>query len=615
MRRSRAYSAAALLAGAAVALAGCGSGSSGGGGGAANGPSNADPNALALSKPYIRPKVPDAGTVTIAVDETFTNYNNNTSNANDIANPYIDNLVQPSPFFTNDVNNTTQVQVDGDLMSSVKVVSNNPQTIEYDINPKAVWSDGAPVDCADFYYQWLANPQDSSPLAAKFQKLGPGIDHIGSITCSNNNKTVTAKFAQPWADWQGLFNIMVPAHLAYKAAGITEDQFLKLNDTNPADNATLLKLADFFTGGDNNDHGFGGISLQNDLSAGPYMIKSADGSTETVLVRNPKWWGNPGGPAEIDIKTNTDSQSAYQQLQNKEIQIVGSQPDAQVAQEVNAAGGAIKLETGIGQTFEHLDFQAKNPVFQKYPELRKAVAQCVNRQDIINKVVADVDPDIKPLGMVLFIPNEKPYVNHYANTGNGDVNAAKQTLTSAGWKMGSNGFFAKDGQVASVTIGHKPVDRRENTVKAIQAECKAAGIQVNDFVSANFNSKNLPAGNYQIALFAWTGSPYKSGLDAIYETGGGANYQNYSNKQVDTLMKEADGETDYAKRSQELVQADQLIAQDGFTLPLFTLPEYALTDGSIVATQQDGSKVPVADNEASSGVLFNAWSWQKGNGS
>jgi peptide/nickel transport system substrate-binding protein len=614
MRRSKAYGAMALFAGAAVALSGCGSSSSGGGSGsgAANGPTNADPNTLALAQPYVRPKVPDAGTVTIAVDETMSSYNNNTSAANNIANPYIDNLVQPSVFFTNDVSNVTKVQVDGDLMASVKVLSNNPQTIQYNIKPQAVWSDGAQVDCADFYYQWLANPADDSPLAAPFEKLGPGLDHIGNLACSNNNKTVTATFAQPWADWQGLFSGLVPAHVAAAAAGITDDQLVKLKDTNAGDKATLLKLADFFTGGANEDHGFGGVgNLQNYLSAGPYSIKSSNGTSETVLVRNPKWWGNPGGPATIDIRTNTDSQSAYQQLQNKEIQIVGSQPDAQVAQEVNAAGGQIKLVSGIGQTFEHLDYNAKNAEFKKYPELRKALSLCVNRQDVINKVVADVDPDIKPLGMVLFIPTESAYVDHYANTGHGDVNAAKQVMTTAGWKLGSNGFFQKDGTTATITIGHKAVDRREATVQAIQAECKAAGIQVQDFVSDSFNAKNLPAGDYQVALFAWTGSPFKSGFDGIYQTGGGANYQSYSDTKVDPLMKAADGETDFKKRSQDLVQADQLIAQDGFTLPLFTLPEYALTDGSIVATGANNKTEPVSDNEASSGVLWNAFTWQK----
>jgi peptide/nickel transport system substrate-binding protein len=614
MRRSRAYGAMALFAGAAVALSGCGSSSPSGGSGSGpnSGSSNADPNALALSQPYVRPKVPDAGTVTIAIDETMSSYNNNTANANNIANPYIDNLVQPSVFFVNDINNKTQVQLDGDLMSSVKVLSTSPQTIQYNIKPQAVWSDGAQVDCADFYYQWLANPADSSPLASVFEKTGPGLDHIGKLECSNNNKTVTATFSEPWADWQGLFSGMVPAHVAAAAAGITDAQLVKLNDTNAADKATLLKLADFFTGGANEDHGFGGVgNLQNYLSAGPYSIKSANGTSETVLVRNPKWWGNPGGPATIDVRTNTDSQSAYQQLQNKEIQLVGSQPDAQVAQEVNSTGGQIKLVTGIGQTFEHLDYQAKNAEFKQYPELRKALSLCVNRQDIINKVVADVDPQIKPLGMVLFITNEKAYTDHYSNTGKGDVNAAKQVLTAAGWKMGPNGFFQKNGQTASITIGHKPVDRREATVQAIQAECKAAGIQIQDFVSAGFNAKNLPAGNYQVALFAWTGSPYKSGFDGIYQTGGGVNYQNYGDPKVDALLKKADGETDYTKRASELVQADQYIAQDGFTLPLFTLPEYALTDNSIVATRADGTKEAISDNEASSGVLWNAFTWQK----
>lgn len=611
MKRPMSYAAAGLFAAVAVTLAGCSSGNTGGGSGENNGPADADPNALALSQPYVRPKVPDAGTVTIAVDEAFSSYNNNFSSANDIANPYIDNLVQPSPFFTNDINNVTKVQLDGDLMSSIKVLSTKPLTIQYNISPKAVWSDGVPVDCADWYYQWLANPQDGNPLAAKFQKLGPGIDHIGSVTCSNDNRTVTAKFAQPWADWQGLFGGMVPAHVAFKAAGLTEDQFLALSDTKPADTAKVQQLADFFTGGSEQDHGFGGIQLRNDLSAGPYLIKSSDGSTDTVLVRNPQWWANPGGPAEIDVRTNTDSQSAYQQLQNKEIQIVGSQPNAQVAQEVNAAGGPIKLETGLAQTFEHLDYQARNATLQKYPELRKALSLCVNRRDIINKVVADVDPNIKPLGMVMLLPTEKGYVDHYAATGDGDVAAAKQVMTAAGWQMSSSGYFQKDGQTATITIGHKTVDRREATVQAIQAECKPAGIQVRDFVSDGFNAKDLPAGNYQVALFAWTGSPYKSGFDGIYETKGGGNFQNYSDPKVDALLRQNDGETDYTKRTRELTTADQYIAEDGYTLPLYVVPEYALTDGSIVATRQDGTTEPVSDNEASSGVLWNAWSWQK----
>ncbi|HYS36086.1 MAG TPA: ABC transporter family substrate-binding protein [Pseudonocardiaceae bacterium] len=616
MRRSRAYSAMALLAGGAVALSGCGSSGSGGGSGATNnGPSNADPQALALSQPYVRPKVPDMGAIAVSVDETFTNYNNNLAATNNLANVYIDNLVQPGTFFTNDVKNVSKVQLDGDLMSSVKVVTQDPQVIEYNVKPQAVWSDGAPVNCADFYLQWLAGAVDTGDVANAFQNVIPGLDHISGIKCSNNNKTVTVTFSKKWADWQGLFGGFVPAHILTKAIGITDDQLTKLDDNSAADKTTLLKVADFYSGGTNSDHGFAGINLANDLSAGPYVIQSADGKNDTVLVRNPKWWGNAAGPAKIDVRTNRDDQSAYQQLQNKEIQVAGGQADAQVAQEVKASGGQFKLITGIGVTFEHLDFQAANPVFKKYPELRKAFSDCVNRQDIITKVVADVDPDIKPLGMVLFLPTESSYQNHYANTGSGDEVAAKQVLTAAGWTAGSNGYMQKNGQTATITIGHKTNARRTATVQAIQAQCKTAGIQVQDFTSDGFNGKNLPAGDYQVALFAWTGSPFKSGFDSIYQTKqgsvGGANYQGYSNPKVDALFQQADGELNYAKRTQDLQQADQLIAQDGFTLPLFTLPEYGVTDGTVKAKAQDGSTEDLADNEASSGILWNAYAWMK----
>ncbi|HEX3791476.1 MAG TPA: ABC transporter family substrate-binding protein [Pseudonocardiaceae bacterium] len=613
MRRTRAFGAFALIAGAVVALSGCGgtSSSDSSGGAANNGPTNADPTALAISQPYVRPKVPQSGTATVSVDEAYTNYNTELSSDNDIANVYVDNLVLPQPFFTNDVNNVTKVQLDGDLMSGAKVVSTSPQVDEMDINPKAVWSDGSPVTCDDFYLQWLANYNQSGPLEAEFSQLLPGFDHISKIDCTNNNKTVTMHFNKNWADWQGLFTDLVPAHVLEKATGVSNLTSLSPVNPDAATTQTLLKVADFYSGGPNGDKpGFIGINLANDLSAGPYMFKSADGKTETVLVRNPKWWGNPAGPAEIDIRTNTDDQSAYQQLQNKEINIAAGQPDAQVAQEANASGGQLKLITGLGVTYEHLDYQASNAEFKSFPELRTAFSMCVNRQDVINKVVADVNPAVKPLGAVLFLPTEAAYKNDFGNTGNGDEAGAKKTLTDAGWTMGPNGYLTKNGQTATITIGHKTNDRREATVQAIQAECKQAGIQVNDFSSDGFNGKDLPAGNYQVALFAWTGSPFKSGLSSIYHSKGSQNFQNYTDPQVDKDLDDADGQLNYATRVTDLQNADALIAKDGFTLPLFALPEYAVTDGTWSSTDQSGKKISIQDNEASSAVLWDAFAWQ-----
>jgi peptide/nickel transport system substrate-binding protein len=223
-----------------MVLAGCGSGG-GGSDGAANGPSNADPSALALSTPYVRPKVPDAGPITVAVDEATSNYNDNLGSTSDIADLYVDGLLQPSAFFSNDVNNVTKVQLDGDLMSSVKVLSTNPQVIQYNIRPQAVWQDGAPVDCSDFYLQWLSGEVDDGDIAAAFNNNISGLDHIGSVDCSNGNKTVTAHFTQPWADWQGLFSNMMPAHVVEKGTGVPD--VTKLDDKRASDHDALTTMS------------------------------------------------------------------------------------------------------------------------------------------------------------------------------------------------------------------------------------------------------------------------------------------------------------------------------------------------------------------------------------
>ncbi|HEX4700934.1 MAG TPA: ABC transporter family substrate-binding protein [Pseudonocardiaceae bacterium] len=611
-RRSRIAGAIAFAAGTAVALSACSAATNNGGPIGNAGPSNADPQALALSQPYSRPKVPDAGTVTVAVDEATTAYNNNLNATNNLANTYVDNLLQPSPFFTNDLKNITKVQVDGDLMDSVRVLSTDPQVIQYNIRKQAVWQDGAPVDCSDFYLQWLSGELDSGDIATMFNNVLVGLDHIGKVACSNGNKTVTVKFSQKWADWQGLFANLLPAHVLERATGVPD--VTKLDDRNAADHTALLKVADFYAGGANNDHGFGNLNLAYDLAAGPFMLKSYDGKQDSQLVRNPKWWGNPAGPSTLDIRVNRDDESAFQQLQNKEIQVAAGQPNGQVAQQVRASGGQFKLITGAGVTFEHLDYNAKNADFTAHPELRKALSDCVNRQDVITKVVADVDPNTKPLGMVLFLPTEHGYTDDFANTGHGNENAAKQVLQQAGWTMGTGGYMQKNGQTATITIGHKTDERRSSTVQAIQAECKAAGIQIQDFTSDGFNGKNLPAGNFQVALFAWTGSPFKSGFTAIYHSPVGAlgasNYMKYSDPKVDQLLPAADVELNYAARVQELQQADALIAADGFTLPLFALPEYAVTDGSVTATAQDGTKQDLQDNQASIGILWDSFTWQ-----
>jgi peptide/nickel transport system substrate-binding protein len=612
MRRSLAVSAMALTAGAVVALSGCGSSSDSSSGGAAQAV-NSNPVALANQNAYIRPKVANAGPVNVAVDEGFHDYNNNLGSTANIANNYILNLIQPSAFLPTDTNGKIAVQRDGDLLNSVSESTvNGHETVVYKINPKAVWSDGAQVDCSDFYLQWLAGaPGLPANVATAFDNYVNGTQYISSIVCADNGKTVTTTYSQQFADYQSLFSNMVPAHILEQNTGVAD--ITKLQPGNAADAANLLKVATFYA------NGWNGVNPAKDPSAGPFEIKSGDGQNNTVLVRNPKWWGNPAGPSQLNVTTNADDQSAFQQLQNKEVNVAAGQADNVTAQKIHAAGAPYKLNSGAGYTIEHLDYQQNNPAFKAHPELEQALSLCVNRTDIINAVLGSITSGIKPLGNSLVLPNEQGYKDDYANVGNGNATAAKKVLTDAGWTMGSNGVLTKDGQPAQITIGHKTNDRRENTVRKIQAECAPAGIKIVDFTSDDFNANDLPAGNYQVALFAWTGSPFKSGETPEWQTKkgaqGGENFQAFSDPLVDSTLAKADQTLDYNTRVNLLNQADAQIAKDHVTLPLFQDPAWAVTDGSVVATNQDGSKGDILDNQASSGPMWNAWAWVKGSSS
>jgi peptide/nickel transport system substrate-binding protein len=85
------------------------------------------------------------------------------------------------------VDNNLGVCPDGDLLSSVEVTKEDPLTITYTIRPEAVWSDGAPVSCKDFYLQWLAATsvaEDAAGAKAFDPASSTGYEQMQAPVCS-----------------------------------------------------------------------------------------------------------------------------------------------------------------------------------------------------------------------------------------------------------------------------------------------------------------------------------------------------------------------------------------------------------------------------------------------
>jgi len=604
MRRSKAVSALALLTGAALVLSACGGGGTADQGGA--GQQDANPGSIGGQDELLkRPKVDDLGDIAIAVEEGFHNYNNNIGATNNFSSTIALSQVQPSPFIVDLVDGKVVIKVDGDLMESIKVTSNSPQVIEWKVNKDAVWSDGKPIDCKDFHLKWLAATSkatvkgEDGTEASIFDSSPTGYENIEKLECADGGKTIKTTFSQPFADYRGLFSqpgsdSLLPAHILEEKTGVAD-----ITKVLPSQNDdTIKKIAEFYT------KGWLGFDAAVALSGGPYTITSSDLKDQTVLERNPKWWGEKPAAAKVVLKTNTDSQSAAQQLQNKEVIAIAPQADPAVAQQLRG-DSSFKVFAAGGQTFEHVDFNMARPLFKNNKELRTAIAQCFDRQSLVDNLVKDVDPNAKPLGSLTFMPNEVGYEDHYADLGKGDVAAAKKTLEDAGWKQAADGIYTKGEFRASFKLGHKVVQRRADTVRILQDKCRQAGIEVVDDQDVDFNNKRLPASEFDAALFAWVGQPLKAGAYGNYaskDKGGSGNYNNYSSAVVDEKWKAANGELDYQKRVTQMNEVDKAMRDDLHSVPLFQLPDFAASDANIG---------PVSYVGVAGGITWNLYAWKK----
>ncbi|MEU6156597.1 ABC transporter substrate-binding protein, partial [Actinosynnema sp. NPDC047251] len=293
MRRSRAVPALALLASATLLLGACGGGTDGAGD---QGPlQNADPGKIGgQDELFKRPKVDDIGEIAVAIEENFHNYNNNLGATNNFSSTIALSNVQPSPYLVDLVDGKFVIKVDGDLMESIKVTSSDPQVIEWKVNKAAVWSDGKPIDCGDFHLKWLAatskattKGEDGSE-ASIFDTSPTGYENIEKLECSDEGKTITTSFFKdkPFADYRALFSQvgsdgLLPSHVLEDKTGVAD-----ITKVLPSQNDdTVKKVAEFYT------TGWLGFKADVALSGGPYLIESSDLKDQTVLVRNPKWWG------------------------------------------------------------------------------------------------------------------------------------------------------------------------------------------------------------------------------------------------------------------------------------------------------------------------------------
>lgn len=442
----------------------------------------------------------------------------------------------------------------GALLSGEADVKTSPkQVVTYKINPKAVWSDGQPITSTDFFYTWdqIVHGKDIYDTT--------GYTQIESVEHTDPHVAV-ATFSQPYPDWKSLFGGFYGVFPSHLLQGQDRDAMMK----------------DGYT-----------------WSGGPWQIDHWTKTSELVLKPNAAYWGKKPNLASVTFKFISDT--AAEQQDFKSGQVMATYPQAQPGQD------ALKGTPGTYfDAISGLDYEALWMNVDKAPlndvAVRQSLAYATDRNAIVSQLFAPVQPDIKPIQSVFTPAFGSAYTESFAKY-KVDMAQVNTLMTGAGWAKGSDGIWAKGGTKAALelktTAGNK---RRALTAQLLQSQWQSAGFQLTvtpEKASVLFG-KDLPAGNFQIGLYAQTPSDNDPGQCQIWcsknipgpsNGNNGENFDRINDPKLDSLWTTVDTSLDNSARIKAAQDGQARLSELVPAIPLDPFPDILVINSDKIGVE------------------------------
>ncbi len=449
------------------------------------------------------------------------------------------------------------------LLDGEAEFTEDPFTVTYTLREDAAWSDGTPITVDDVIF--TLSVFDTEAAWADQITSREGYELIEDFE-TDGEKTITMNFSEPYAPWQLLFDEILPAHVLEG-----EDFTTVLNDSLP------------------------------DISGGPFIFDSWDRGTQLRLVRNEDFWGGDVALDEIIMRYLPDTTTLTQQMLGGELDMYDPQPQIELVDQLDGASDRIEYEVGLGPVWEHFDFNTLVPGLDQ-TFVRQAIALGINREQIVSTLVNPVDPEAVVLENPFWMANSENYEPYY-DQWSFDTQAARDLLEENGCELGDDEVYVCDDVRLSFRVGTTGGnERRELTQQLMQADLAAAGIEIvieNDEGAAFFERLNTPENcdgvcDYDIALFAWVGSPNPSGNANIYGCDGfdedeptvrPQNWHVFCDEELTELMDTANQTVDPEQNAQLWNDAAAVMAENVPVLPLFQQPQLIAYENTLTGPQ------------------------------
>ncbi|BBB93387.1 MAG TPA: peptide ABC transporter substrate-binding protein [Methylomusa anaerophila] len=441
-------------------------------------------------------------------------------------------------------------------------VSSDGLTVTYRLKQGVAWHDGIPFTAEDVTYTWQFIMNRQANVMSR-----EGYDKIVTVDVPNPY-TAVVKFREYYAPFLTLFATILPKH--------------KL------ENAVDMNKAPF---------------NREPVGTGPFKFKEWRYGEALFLDANTSYFRGKPNLDGIIFKVIPDSTMAISQLKANEVDIVSNVNFAQYEQ-VKAIPG-VRTVTTPTMVWEHFDFNLDNALFQDI-QVRKAVALAIDRQAIVTNVFKGMAvPAVGDQSPLSWAYNPTQY------SAARSINGAKELLIKAGWQLGPDEIFAREGRKLSFSLAIPAGNKeREQVAAAIAAQLKEAGIlaEVRPIDAPAFFSDVLKNRRFETALFGWVAGLDPDNLDLWhsrkipfagnnYE---GQNYAGWRNPEVDKLTDQGAKIVDVGARKEIYFRIQDLIREEVPVIPLYF-------HVNIDAVQETVANYQPGPSPA--GSLWNAWQW------
>jgi peptide/nickel transport system substrate-binding protein len=235
-------------------------------------------------------------------------------------------------------------------------ITENPFSITYHLNPKAVWADGTAITCADVTFTWAAMLYTSDRRFIYYDGFGSGVP-LTKVECPEST-TVILRLAKVFAPWPNLFG-GADGFVLEKSAFATVPGFPDKPDLKDAFKDSIP------------------------FSGGPWVLHRWS-KEQATLVRNPRYWDRK---TYIDQVTFVPKKTSDQEagLRDNDVNVV-FQPSPTATQSSSfRADPSLDVAAGPDEWADALWFNLDDPVVGDV-RIRRALAYAFERDAVARGV-------------------------------------------------------------------------------------------------------------------------------------------------------------------------------------------------------------------------------------